>query len=74
MHAEDVSLVSGQPWRGELRCCAKIGYRMAPAPAVARCEEGRLSVFFDEAVRAVSPGKSIVLYDGERVIGGGEIV
>ena len=34
----------------------------------------RLSVFFDEAVRAVSPGQSIVLYDGERVIGGGEIV
>ena len=73
VHAGDVSLVSGRPWRGELCCCAKIGYRMAPAPAVARYEEGRLTVVFDEAVRAVSPGQSIVLYDGERVIGGGEI-
>ena len=74
VHAEDVSLVSGQPWRGELRCCAKIGYRMSPASAVACYEGGRLTVIFDEAVRAVSPGQSIVLYDGERVIGGGEIV
>lgn len=73
VRAADVSLVSGRAWEGELRCCAKIGYRMSPAPALARCENGQLLVVFDEPVRAVSPGQSIVLYDGDRVIGGGEI-
>ncbi|MEF2824324.1 MAG: aminomethyltransferase beta-barrel domain-containing protein, partial [Peptococcaceae bacterium] len=32
-----------------------------------------LSVTFDEAVRAITPGQSVVLYDDDCVIGGGII-
>ena len=74
VRAGDVNLISGNTWEGELRCSAKIGYRMAPADAVARCEDGQLVVLFDEPVRAVSPGQSIVVYNGDRVVGGGEIL
>lgn len=38
-----------------------------------RCVDGNLSVHFDEPVRAITPGQSIVLYDGDRVLGGGRI-
>ncbi|MGN0037689.1 MAG: tRNA 2-thiouridine(34) synthase MnmA [Coriobacteriales bacterium] len=72
--ADDLSLVSGRVWEGELRCSAKIGYRMSPAACSAWVEGAELRVRFDEPVRAVSPGQSLVLYSGERVLGGGAIL
>ncbi|MCQ2424375.1 MAG: tRNA 2-thiouridine(34) synthase MnmA, partial [Clostridia bacterium] len=33
--------------------------------------DGTLRVTFDEPQRAVTPGQSLVLYDGEYLIGGG---
>ena len=52
---------------------AKIRY----AHRAARCrvseEEGRLTVRFAEPQEAVAPGQSVVLYDGETVLGGGVI-
>jgi tRNA-specific 2-thiouridylase len=53
---------------------AKIRY----AHRAARCriseeEGGRLTVRFAEPQEAVSPGQSVVLYDGEAVLGGGII-
>jgi len=52
---------------------AKIRY----AHRAARCriseEDGRLTVRFAEPQEAVAPGQSVVLYDGETVLGGGII-
>ena len=60
--------------RGELRVTAKIRHGHAAAPAVVRpLGEGRVEVRFDEPQRAVTPGQSVVFYDGEQVIGGGII-
>ena len=36
-------------------------------------EDGRLQVIFDEPQRAVTPGQSVVFYDGDTVVGGGVI-
>ena len=53
---------------------AKIRYRHTPAIAtVERIGETRLSVRFDLPQRAIAPGQSVVLYDGDTVIGGGII-
>jgi tRNA-specific 2-thiouridylase len=43
------------------------------AMTVARFENGELEVRFAEPVQGVAPGQSLVLYDGERVVGGGMI-
>ncbi len=56
------------------RTTAKIRYRHAPVPCSAELlSDGRLHILFDEAVRAIAPGQSVVLYDGDRVLGGGII-
>jgi tRNA-specific 2-thiouridylase len=34
----------------------------------------RVTVVFDEPQRAAAPGQSVVLYDGDVVLGGGTIV
>ncbi len=36
-------------------------------------EDGGVEVHFDESQRAVTPGQSLVLYDGDTCLGGGVI-
>lgn len=55
-----------------LRCMAKARSRMSEQPATAYPDmDGLVRVVFDEPQRALTPGQTIVLYDGETVIGGG---
>ncbi|HVT79539.1 MAG TPA: tRNA 2-thiouridine(34) synthase MnmA [Phycisphaerae bacterium] len=57
-----------------VRCLAKVRYNSPPAPAVARMTGAdELTVTFDEAVAAITPGQAVVCYDGERLVGGGWI-
>ena len=54
---------------------ANVRYRHIEQDAtVTQLDENTLHVVFDEPVRAPAPGQALVLYDGERVIGGGTIV
>jgi tRNA-uridine 2-sulfurtransferase len=60
---------------GTMRVLAQIRYKDTPAPADAWIDaEGLLRVRFDEPKRAITPGQSLVLYDGEELLGGGVIV
>jgi tRNA-specific 2-thiouridylase len=62
------------PPAGEFRCTAKIRYNSPPAAATAELLEGnRLRVSFDEPRYGVSPGQAVVVYERERVLGGGWI-
>ena len=57
-----------------LCCSAKIRYRHKEQPCtVTQPEDDLLKVVFDEPQRAITPGQSVVLYDGDVVIGGGVI-
>lgn len=73
MEIRDILWISGKPPLGTLQCHARIRYRQP----LARCTITRnntnsrmLRVIFDEPQRAVTPGQSIVFYDGEEVLGG----
>lgn len=56
------------------RCEVQIRYRARPVQAaVASAAPGRLALALLEPARAVAPGQSGVLYDGDRVLGGGII-
>jgi tRNA-uridine 2-sulfurtransferase len=52
----------------------QVRHRAAPAPAeIVRRGDGEIELALDEPVAAIAPGQSLVLYDGERVLGGGFI-
>lgn len=58
-----------------ISCTAKIRYRAPEAPAVLTEEEdGKIRVTFQSPQRAVTPGQTAVFYDGDTVIGAGEIL
>jgi tRNA-specific 2-thiouridylase len=62
------------PPAGRFSCQAKIRYNSPPAAATAELlPEGRLQVAFAQPRYGVAPGQAVVLYDGERVLGGGWI-
>lgn len=62
------------PPTGSFRCLAQIRYNSSAAPAEAAVlPGGRLSVRFDEPQDGVAPGQAVVVYSGQRVLGGGWI-
>jgi tRNA-specific 2-thiouridylase len=56
-----------------VRCDVQIRYNAAAAPAAVAWDGARLSVLFDEPQFGVAPGQAAVVYDGDRVLGGGWI-
>ncbi len=66
-------LVSDEPESGT-RVEVQIRHHAAPARAeIVRVEGDEIELALDEPVSAISPGQSLVLYSGERVLGGGVI-
>ena len=57
-----------------LACEVQVRYRGRPLRAEVCAQEGGALVRFEEPAGAVSKGQYAVLYDGERVLGGGVIV
>jgi tRNA-uridine 2-sulfurtransferase len=52
---------------------AKVRYRQKEQPCRFILKGDSLEVDFDEPIHAITPGQSVVLYEGETVIGGGVI-
>jgi tRNA-specific 2-thiouridylase len=51
-----------------------VRHRSSPARAeIVRIDGGEIELALDEPVSAIAPGQSLVLYDGEKVLGGGLI-
>jgi len=65
---------SSLPATGEFLAACRIRYRHQPAPCrVVLRPDNRFEVHFDVPQTSVTPGQAAVLYDGERVLGGGWI-
>ncbi len=72
--AEDVSFVAKESPTEPFVAEAKIRYAAPPARArITPMKNGRALVSFDEPQRAMTPGQSVVFYDGDTVLGGGII-
>lgn len=73
VYCEPAAWVAGKP-PAMSRLRAKTRYRQQDVPCeVALLADGGLEVRFDDPQRAVTPGQSLVLYDGEICLGGAVI-
>jgi len=56
------------------RLTVQVRHRAAPARAeIIRMDDGEIELALDDPVAAITPGQSLVIYDGDRVLGGGLI-
>jgi tRNA-specific 2-thiouridylase len=70
---ESPSWVSGAAPGDEFEAEVKVRYKSPPVPARVRVEGDSLCIEFSRPQRAVTPGQSAVLYEGDRVLGGATI-
>ena len=72
--AHSVCWISGTVPEGAVTCTAKTRYSQKECEALALpLPGGRLRVTFAQPQRAITAGQAVVLYDGDRVLGGGTI-
>ncbi|MBD8873889.1 tRNA 2-thiouridine(34) synthase MnmA [Rhodanobacter sp. DHB23] len=73
LRSEAPTWVAGHAPAAHFRCTAKTRYRQADQACEVRVLDDALEVRFDTPQRAVTPGQSVVLYDGEACLGGAVI-
>lgn len=72
--SEQAHWIDGSPPSGHFHCTAQTRYRQADEPCeVTVGDDGCLEVRFASPQRAVTPGQSLVLYDGPVCLGGAVI-
>lgn len=72
--ANQIHWVNRQPLTNIRRLTAKTRYRQADVTCEVRpLDDTTLKVIFDAPVSAVTPGQSVVFYDGDQCLGGGII-
>ena len=72
--ATEVNFIFPEKLEKPLKVCAKTRYNQKEQPAViSPLENGEVLVEFEAMQRAVTPGQSVVFYDGDTVVGGGKI-
>lgn len=74
LEANQLDWCSNQALTKTIYCAAKTRYRQADqACKVIPLAENRVKVIFEQQQRAITPGQSVVFYDGEVCLGGGII-
>ncbi len=73
LSASQLHWVAGQPPAATFTCSAKIRYRQQDEACEVQINGTEAQVCFSQAQRAITPGQSIVFYQGERCLGGGII-
>ncbi|MCL6627329.1 MAG: tRNA 2-thiouridine(34) synthase MnmA, partial [Alicyclobacillus shizuokensis] len=74
LFASDLHWVAGQPPAARFSCTAKFRYRQEDQPVeVEQVDGSTWRVTFASPQRAITPGQSVVFYDGDVCLGGGII-
>ena len=72
--ARDINLIAFDKLENKIKIKAKVRYNQKEQPAIAeQTGENSLRIEFENPQRAVTKGQSVVLYDGDIIIGGGII-
>ena len=72
--ADDLNWIAFDKLEGEIKCQAKIRSTQTPTDVTVRpIGEDKIEVVFDDMQKSIAPGQSVVLYDGDVVLGGGII-
>ena len=72
--ARELNLIPVERLDAPMKVWAKVRYRMAPQPAVLeQTGPDTALVTFEQPQRAITPGQSVVFYDGDLVVGGAVI-
>ncbi|MCF7846615.1 MAG: tRNA 2-thiouridine(34) synthase MnmA [Candidatus Gracilibacteria bacterium] len=74
LKAKKMHWIAGDPPSEKFEALGKIRYRDQGTPCTVRVEGEEISVEFKTPVRAITPGQSLVLYDQDVCLGGGEIL
>ncbi len=73
LQVSEIHWITGQVPHFPYACMAKTRYRQADQECEIRAVDGGYEVHFREAQRAITPGQSVVFYDGDICLGGGVI-
>lgn len=74
LEAENVNLISVEKLTDKISVKAKARYKQKETQAyISPLENGNVLVEFETPQRAITPGQSVVFYDGDVVLGGGII-
>lgn len=74
LEGSGLNLIACARLDGPVRLAAKVRYRMAEQPCtVEQTGEETVRLTFDQPQRAITPGQTVVLYDGGTVVGGAVI-
>ncbi|QFU76000.1 tRNA 2-thiouridine(34) synthase MnmA [Halioglobus maricola] len=71
--ASDIHWIAGNPPELPLSCSAKVRYRQPDQACTVSREGDGYRIHFEAPQRAVTPGQSVVLYQGDTCLGGGVI-
>ena len=71
--ADKPSWMHNQPVGADFLAGVKIRYKSPRAAARVRVHENEIEIEFEHPLRAITPGQAAVIYDGDRVLGGGVI-
>ncbi|UUX34223.1 tRNA 2-thiouridine(34) synthase MnmA [Fundicoccus culcitae] len=75
LDASNIQFTHNKHLENRFECTAKFRYRQEDVKVKVELDETgtKATVYFAEAVRAITPGQAVVFYDGEECLGGGII-
>jgi len=71
--AGQINYLDGEAPPANSRVTAKIRYKAREVPAILTTTDNQAHLIFNEPMRDITPGQSVVFYEGDRMLGGGII-